>query len=90
MLRLEAEGKRAFVLATALVMKMKANMADAPYVVEKQAASTWHFELAYASIDSFLPIAHQCLAACKLPYAERELALAVSAASALAPRQVQC
>lgn len=28
---------------------------------------------------SFLPVAHQCLVACKLPYAEREAALAVRA-----------
>lgn len=84
-LRLEGEGKRSFVLTSAVVIKMKANMADAPYLVEKQQSSRWHFALAYANTDSFLPLAHQCLTACKLPYADRELALTV-----ITPRHSQC
>ncbi len=35
MQRLEPEGRRAFALASSLVVKMRANMADAPYIFEK-------------------------------------------------------
>ncbi|KAK9801335.1 hypothetical protein WJX73_005585 [Symbiochloris irregularis] len=78
--RLEGEAKGSFVMVCSLMTKMKANMADAPYVTHKE-VSTWHFQLAYAGLVSFLPLAHQCLVACKLPYAEREAALAAIAQS---------
>ena len=35
MQRLEAEGRRGFVLASSQLVKMRANMADAPYIFEK-------------------------------------------------------
>lgn len=75
--QLEAESTSAILLVSSLVVKMKANMADAPYTFEKAAPSTWHFALSYASLDTFLPQAHQCLAASRLPYGERDLALRV-------------
>ena len=75
--QLEAESSSAFNFVSALFVKMKANMADAPYTFEKAAPSTWQFSLSYASLDTFLPQAHQCLAASRLPYGERDLALRV-------------
>ena len=57
-------------------------MLDAPYLVEK-AQSIWRFALTYAGVDVFLPLAHQCLAASRLPYGERDAALLVSHCSGL-------
>lgn len=53
------------------VTKMKANMADEPYVVEKGKASTWLFTLTYAKLDSFMPLAQEQLVMSRLPAAER-------------------
>jgi hypothetical protein len=54
---------------------MKANMADAPYAFEKGALTAWRFALAYAPLSGFMPLAHQYLAASRLPHAERDEAL---------------
>ena len=75
--QLDAESTSTFTFVSSLVVKMKANMADAPYTFEKAAPSAWQFSLSYASLDTFLPQAHQCLAASRLPCAERDLALTV-------------
>jgi factor associated with neutral sphingomyelinase activation len=75
--RLEPEGKKKFAMASLLVVKMKANAADTPYVFEKRGA-TWRFTLVYAQLSSFLPNAHQYLAASRLPYAERGSTLQVT------------
>ncbi|KAK9828528.1 hypothetical protein WJX72_000603 [[Myrmecia] bisecta] len=72
---LEPTGKHSFTVATQLVVKMKANMADAPYAFEKHKLTSWVFKLSYASTDQFMPLAHQQLAASRLPYAERDEAL---------------
>ena len=72
---MEPEGKQSFAMATSLVVKMRANMADAPYTFEKGAVTNWRFSLAYAQLSAFMPLAHQYLAASRLPYAEREEAL---------------
>ena len=74
---LEPEGRRSFTLLTTLVVKMKANMADAPYVFERGRATTWSFSLVYAQMSQFLPVVHQYLAASRLPVADREDALQV-------------
>ncbi len=74
---MEPEGKQSFGMATQLVVKMRANMADAPYVFEKGAITSWHFHLAYAQLSAFMPVAHHYLAASRLPYAERDEALQV-------------
>ena len=69
---MEPEGKQSFAMSTSLVVKMRANMADAPYAFEKGAVTSWRFSLAYAQLSAFMPLAHQYLAASRLPYAERE------------------
>ncbi len=74
---MEPEGKQSFGMATQLVVKMRANMADAPYVFEKGAITSWHFHLAYAQLSGFMPVAHHYLAASRLPYSERDEALQV-------------
>ena len=74
---LEPEGRRSFTLLTSLVVKMKANMAEAPYVFERGRATIWRFSLVYAQMSQFLPVVHQYLAASRLPVAEREDALQV-------------
>ena len=74
---MEPEGKQSFAMATSLVVKMRANMADAPYTFQKGALTNWRFSLAYAQLSAFMPLAHQYLAASRLPYAEREEALHV-------------
>lgn len=56
---------------------MKANTADAPYVVQKGAPTHWQFNLTYATVDQFLVMAHEQLAASRLPYADRKEALQV-------------
>ncbi|CAK0760340.1 hypothetical protein CVIRNUC_002763 [Coccomyxa viridis] len=76
---MEPEGKQSFAMTTSLVVKMRANMADAPYTFEKGAVTNWRFSLAYAQLSAFMPLAHQYLAASRLPYAEREEALQVLA-----------
>jgi len=64
-------------LATTQVVKMKANTADAPYVIQKGAPTHWQFNLTYATVDQFLVMAHEQLAASRLPYADRKEALQV-------------
>lgn len=74
---MEPEGKQSFAMATSLMVKVRANMADAPYIFEKGAVTNWRFSLAYAQLSAFMPLAHQYLAASRLPYSEREEALQV-------------
>ena len=77
--QLEGVGRSSLSLATTQVVKMKANMADAPYVVQKGALTHWQFALTYATVDQFLVMAHEQLAASRLPYADRKEALQVHA-----------
>jgi factor associated with neutral sphingomyelinase activation len=74
---MEPQGKQAFAMATQLVVKMRANMMDAPYIFEKGSISNWLFTLSYAQLSAFMPTAHQYLAASRLPYSERDEALQV-------------
>jgi factor associated with neutral sphingomyelinase activation len=69
--QLEAESMQACVVGVNKVTKMKANMADEPYVVEKGATSTWVFSLTYAKLDAFMPLAQEQLVISRLPTAER-------------------
>ena len=73
--RLEPEGKRGFAVASAQVIKVKANMADAAYVVDRGRTATWHFALAYVTAAAVTPLLHRYLAASRLPYAERASSL---------------
>ena len=82
--QLEAQSTASFLLVSTLVVKMKVNTIDAPYVFEKGTPAAWRFALSYARVDTFLPLAHQCLSACRLPYVERDAALAVCASAATA------
>ena len=75
---LEAGGRRMFKLVTGQVIKMKANMVDAPYVVERGSMSHWTFSLACGHMSDFLPVVHQYLAASRLPHYDAEEALQVS------------
>ena len=75
--QLEGVSKSSLSLATTQVIKMKANTADAPYVVQKGALTHWQFALTYATVDQFLVMAHEQLAASRLPYADRKEALQV-------------
>ena len=77
--QLEGVSKSSLSLATSQVIKMKANTADAPYVVQKGCLTHWQFTLTYASVDQFLVMAHEQLAASRLPYADRKEALQVHA-----------
>ena len=75
--QLEPEGTRSVTLTTTHLIKMKANTADAPYIVEKGATTVWSFTLTYSSIDSLMPLVHEQLAISRLPYGERAGALQV-------------
>lgn len=55
-------------------------MADAPYAFERGGLTAWGFALAYAPLAGLMPLAHQYLAASRLPHAERDEALQVSRA----------
>ena len=79
--RLEAAGKAGLVVSSAQVVKMKANMADAAYVVDRARAATWRFDMTYVPAGTVVPLLHRYLSASKLPYAER--------ASTLQARRVQ-
>lgn len=71
MTQLEAENMQTCVVGVNKVTKMKANMTDEPYVVEKGATSIWMFTLTYAKLDSFMPLAQEQLVMSRLPAAER-------------------
>lgn len=75
--QLEPNGNKKFSLESSQVIKMKANMADAPYIFEKTAVTTWAFTLAYAPMDQFLPLALEQLAISRLAYRHRDEALQV-------------
>lgn len=82
--RLEPQGSKTFVLASSLTVKMKANAADMPYVFDKRVA-IWQFTLVYGQLSTFLPNAHQYLAASRLPYSEQRGALQVRSAKLIGP-----
>eukprot|EP00882_Tetradesmus_deserticola_P030522 GHRQ01034312.1.p4 GENE.GHRQ01034312.1~~GHRQ01034312.1.p4 ORF type:complete len:127 (-),score=34.72 GHRQ01034312.1:85-465(-) len=69
--QLEAEGPTACVIGVSKVTKMKPNMADVPYVVERHKSSSWVFALTYAKLDSFMPLAQEQLVISRLPAADR-------------------
>ena len=52
---------------------MRPGAADAPYAADKPSApSAWGFELAYAGLEEFMPLAQQMLLASRMPPAEQE------------------
>eukprot|EP00879_Flechtneria_rotunda_P012868 GHRR01013438.1.p1 GENE.GHRR01013438.1~~GHRR01013438.1.p1 ORF type:complete len:516 (+),score=142.44 GHRR01013438.1:507-2054(+) len=70
-LHLEADSMQSCTVGVNKVTKMKANMADAPYVVERNKSSSWGFTLTYARLDSFMPLAQEQLVISRLPTLER-------------------
>lgn len=59
------------------VVRMKPSAADVPYAVDRDCVSNWQFELAYAGLDEFMPLAQQMLLVSRLPAAEQEEVLEV-------------
>lgn len=70
-LQLEAESMQSCVVGVNRVTKMKPNMADVPYTVERNKQSTWVFTLTYAKLESFMPLAQEQLVMSRLPAADR-------------------
>lgn len=68
---MDAESMQSCVVGVNKVTQMKANMADEPYTVIKGKTSTWVFTLAYAKLDSFMPLAQEQLVMSRLPTADR-------------------
>lgn len=75
--RLEAAGKAGLSVSSSQVVKMKANMADAAYVVDRARTATWRFDMAYVPAAAVMPLLHRYLSASRLPYAERASTLQV-------------
>lgn len=71
-LQMEALDGTTFATLVASVTKMKPNAADVPYVTDKSAPSRWQFTLPYATMDAFMPLANEQLAAGRLCDAERD------------------
>lgn len=72
------------------VTKMKANMADEPYTVDKGQISTWMFTLTYAKLDSFMPLAQEQLVMSRLPTSDRWDAMQCGSQHPAAARDVGC
>jgi factor associated with neutral sphingomyelinase activation len=73
-------------LKTSLLVKMKENGVDAPYVFEKE-DSIWWFSLEFSRVQSFLQQAQPLLAINALPFAERDMILQNAAAQREAQAQ---
>jgi hypothetical protein len=77
---LEGSGDRRLLVSATRVIKMRANAADAPYIVERAGRGAaqhpepllWEFELSYARLEAVMPRAQQMLLASRLPPAEQE------------------
>lgn len=67
----EADGPQSFIVVVNKVTKMKPNMADVPYTVEKNSSSSWSFTLSYVKVDSFMPLAQEQLVISRLPAQDR-------------------
>jgi len=70
--RLEASSDRTFVFECTAVVKMKQACADAPYQFLKGDLTTWYFSLAYDTMEGFMPLAQEQLAASRLPWQDAE------------------
>jgi factor associated with neutral sphingomyelinase activation len=75
-----------FQLKTSLLVKMKENGVDAPYVFEKE-DSIWWFSLEFSRVQSFLQQAQPLLAINALSFAERDMILQNAAAQREAQAQ---
>ena len=74
---MEATSDRTFVFECNIVVKMKQDCADVPYINEKGPVTAWYFSLAYDTMESFMPIAQAQLAASRLPVDDSEEILKV-------------
>lgn len=88
--RLEASSDRTFVFESTLVVKMKQDCADVPYVTQKGDVMQWHFSLAYDTMEGFMPLAQEQLAASRLPVDEGEQILKVGGPTPTGGHQPHC
>ena len=78
-MRMEAISDRDFGFECTTVVKMKQDCKDVPYVVHKDQLVVWQFKLPYDTMESFMPLAQEQLAAGRLPDNESEAFLKVFA-----------
>lgn len=69
--QLDGDGPKSFTVIVNKITKMKPNMADVPYSVDKGTDSTWVFSLMYTQLDSFMPRAQEQLVMSRLPAQDR-------------------
>ncbi|GFH12601.1 uncharacterized protein HaLaN_08314, partial [Haematococcus lacustris] len=72
---LAGSGSASFLLTTTCLVKMKANLEETPYLVDKGKESRWQFSLAYAQLSSLLAPAQQLLDISRRPKQQRTPAL---------------
>ncbi|KAL6785485.1 hypothetical protein ACKKBF_B00450 [Auxenochlorella protothecoides x Auxenochlorella symbiontica] len=66
-----------FLVQSRHAVRMRPGAADVPYAHDRsRPALAWRFRLAFAAMHDFMPQAQVLLAACRLPPADREAALA--------------
>lgn len=70
-IQFESEGPQSLIIVVNKVTKMKPNMCDVPYTVEKNKSSSWVMTLSYAKLDSFMPLAQEQLVISRLPVHDR-------------------
>lgn len=75
--QLEGTGKRTVCAVARRWSKMKAGAVDEPYVFEKGRSSSWRFDLVYAVLPDFMPLAQQMMVASRLPPTEQDSMLEV-------------
>lgn len=59
------------------VVKMRANLAEVPYVFERSTGTAWSFTLLYSPLTALLPMAQELAAAARKPQRERNAILEV-------------
>ena len=69
------------------MVKMKQDCKDVPYVVQKDQLVVWHFSLPYDTMEGFMPLAQEQLAAGRLPVDDGEEFLKVTGAPSDSPSQ---
>jgi factor associated with neutral sphingomyelinase activation len=69
---LEGVGKKEVTIAARRWTTMKANAVDAPYEFEKERMVTWQFQLSYAPLSDFMPLAQQMLLASRMSVHDAE------------------
>ena len=73
--QLEGVGTSGVAAAAQRWTTMKAGAADAPYTFAKGRVTEWRFDLTYALLGDFMPLAQQMVVASRLPPADRDAVL---------------